>query len=314
MLTKGVLMKLHYLPINFNLKFKTSVYSDTYPAFVLRAIMGKELRRFACILKTKKCDECPLKFQCAYSYIFESPIDKNNEFIKGRDKASHPFVLTSKEDINREFEELNFNLTLFGRGIDYFPYIFYAFLKAGENGIFKRRYIYEILKVESGEFLVNDGSSDYLEIPEKSIWELNPNISNKQNKKVILTFLTPLRLKINGKYNSKIKYNDLLRAIIRRVNLFCGLYGEFTGEEKLSENLKKLSEKKEFSSLTWKEYSRYSARQDTRMKLGGAVGQMEVEGDFTDFELSLLKFISIAGLGKNTGFGFGKIKVEVEND
>jgi CRISPR-associated endoribonuclease Cas6 len=275
--------------------------------------MGNELRKFACILKTKECEECPLKFQCAYSYIFETPIEKNNELLSGRNKASHPFILNSKEDINREFNELNFNLTLFGRGIDYFPYIFYAFLKAGEKGVFKRRYLYVISKVESDGVLVNDGSNDYLEIPNRKFWEIDMNTERKTSGKVILTFLTPFRLKKQGRYNSKLRYIDVLQAIASRVRLLCGLYG---GSEDINllKIIDSLSEKKEYSSLIWKEYSRFSARQKAGMKLGGVVGQMEVAGDFTEFEFSLLQFAEIFGVGKNTGMGFGKVRMEVESD
>ena len=301
-------MKISYLPFDFTLKFKVTAFSDVYPAFILRSVMGRELKRFACILKTKECDDCPLKYQCAYSYIFESPIEKNNKLLTGANKASHPFILNCDEDVNNSFDKLKFNLTLFGRGIDYFPYIYYAFLKAGINGLFKRRYLYEIENVKSENKPVNDGKSDYLEIPETKKWKINLDTNEKVEKEIKLALLTPLRIKIKGKYTSQISYSDILYTAARRVKFLCGLYGE-NSNKNISKMVDTLSTKKASYKINWKEYTRYSARQESKMKLGGIYGQIKIEGKFSEFELSLLKFSEIFGLGKNTGLGFGKIRI-----
>ncbi|AEI15253.1 crispr-associated protein cas6 [Flexistipes sinusarabici DSM 4947] len=299
-------MFIKYQKYDFTIQFSETTYSDVFPAFLLRSVLGKELKSFACVLRRRKCEECPLKFQCAYSYIFESPISKDNEFLKGRDKVSHPFTISCSEDADKKLDSLHFRLTLFGRGIDYFPYIFYAFKKGGESGLFRRKTKYDIVSIFADGKMVNDGESEELGIPEPKDWELSTGTSEIY-KKISINMDSPLRLKINGKYTDKITYRDFLYAAVRRAEILSSKYGINNVDTHLT---KKLSEKSENICIYWKDYDRYSARQKQKMKLGGCVGHMDLEGYFTSYELSLLNFSEIFGLGKNTGFGFGKISVE----
>ncbi|MCB4205236.1 CRISPR system precrRNA processing endoribonuclease RAMP protein Cas6 [Deferribacterales bacterium Es71-Z0220] len=300
-------MIINYDSFNFLLKLEKNIFTSTYPAFVLRSILGKELKRFACILRHKKCEECPLKFQCAYSYIFETPIKKDTEFLVGRDKASHPFTLYSNIDENQHTDKIDFTISLFGKGIEYFPYIFFGFLKGGENGIYRERTKYTIEKVTCNDFLVNDGTNDSIELSEPKTFQLDEDKTTLIEKSYSIKFITPVRLKVGGNYTANISYSDIIFSAFRRLEVLGNMYGKISPELK---NINSLSEKEEKKCLRWKEYNRYSARQKSAMKLGGAVGVIDVKGKFTPFEISLLEFASIFGLGKNTGFGFGKVEVE----
>ncbi|MBM4330698.1 MAG: CRISPR system precrRNA processing endoribonuclease RAMP protein Cas6 [Deltaproteobacteria bacterium] len=62
------------------------------------------------------------------------------------------------------------------------------------------------------------------------------------------------------------------------------------------------------SHLRWHDWERYSARQDTRMKLGGFIGRIDFSGDLSDFwpYLSLGEFIHV---GKGSSFGLGKYEI-----
>ena len=305
-LYSGVFVFIKYQQYDFTIQFSETTYSDVYPAFLLRSVLGKELKSFSCVLRRRKCEECPLKFQCAYSYIFESPISKDNEFLKGRDKVSHPFTIFCREDAGKKLDSLSFSLTLFGRGIDYFPYIFYAFKKGGESGLFRRKTKYDIVSIFADGKMVNDGESEELEIPDSKNWELSTE-TNEIYKKIKLNVDSPLRLKVNGNYTDKITYRDFLYSAARRAEILSAKYGINNADTQL---IKNLSEKSEDICLYWKDYDRYSARQKQKMKLGGCLGTMDIEGNFNSHELSLLNFCEIFGLGKNTGFGFGKISVE----
>nr|WP_255531416.1 CRISPR system precrRNA processing endoribonuclease RAMP protein Cas6 [Nitratiruptor sp. YY09-18] len=61
--------------------------------------------------------------------------------------------------------------------------------------------------------------------------------------------------------------------------------------------------------LKFMDFSRYSNRQKTKMKVGGIVGEIVVDGlDKQTYEL--LKYGEIVGVGKLGSFGLGKIEVE----
>ncbi|MFQ5903237.1 MAG: CRISPR system precrRNA processing endoribonuclease RAMP protein Cas6 [Candidatus Binatia bacterium] len=58
----------------------------------------------------------------------------------------------------------------------------------------------------------------------------------------------------------------------------------------------------------WHGWERYSARQDTRMKMGGFVGKVEYQGEVSGF-IPLLRLGQRIHVGKGTGFGLGRYVV-----
>ncbi len=60
--------------------------------------------------------------------------------------------------------------------------------------------------------------------------------------------------------------------------------------------------------LRWMDYGRYSNRQQTKMKMGGFVGELKLLGDLDPF-LDLLKYSEVLHVGKGTTFGFGRMEV-----
>ncbi len=53
---------------------------------------------------------------------------------------------------------------------------------------------------------------------------------------------------------------------------------------------------------------RYSARQDTRMKMGGFVGKVDYQGNLAEF-VPLLKLGERVHIGKGTAFGLGRYEI-----
>ena len=60
--------------------------------------------------------------------------------------------------------------------------------------------------------------------------------------------------------------------------------------------------------LGWKDWQRYSSRQDRKMSLGGVVGSIELEG-LTAFHRTLLAVGQMIHAGKNATFGLGKYRL-----
>ncbi len=57
-------------------------------------------------------------------------------------------------------------------------------------------------------------------------------------------------------------------------------------------------------NILWHDWERYSARQDTRMKMGGFVGKVEYQGELAEF-LPLLSLGEKLHIGKGATFGLG---------
>ncbi len=300
-------MYLYYSTYDILLEFERDVHFLTFPSFIFHSVIGKELRRISCLFKDKECSLCPIKNTCPYSVFFVTPISKDNILLKGRDKAPHPYIIYVNKIIYDNTVKLQLRLTIFGKYREQFPYIYYSIMNAGKRGIFKERVKYSVISVKSGniEILKEDGNLNVDIEPE--IWELNNNESYTDNKKLRISFLSPLRIKSHGSFVSDITFDDIVTSSKRRIELLTGLYGE-NGYDTINDlNYKILSFDKD---ITWIDYKYYSARQKERLKLGGLIGNITLEGSFDKKTLSILKAGEIFHIGKNPSFGLGRIKVE----
>jgi len=302
-------LELEFKRFILNLNFDKDTGFRIFPPFIFRSVFGNELRKLSCIKREQNCKVCDLKFQCIYSKIFETPIKKNNEILQNRNFAAHPFLFSTNKNIYDKTRNVKLNLVLIGYTLDYLPYIYYALKRAGEIGIFKSRLKYKIVSILAGdqELLQSEDSidNDY----KRDKWVLN-NDSKIVYDNIKIEMVSPLRLKIGGKYQSKFGYSDFMKAGLRRLDILSKLYGKFDNKNDniLDINDLIIANKKENKHFTWQELERYSARQKTEMKLGGVVGIMDVEGEFSETELSIIDGIEKFHIGKNTSFGLGQIK------
>lgn len=300
-------MKVEYSVFKIKIKPETAIKFDTIPEFLFRSVIGMELRNLSCLFKNRKCEDCDLKFQCAYSIIFESPISKENPVLKGRNYASHPFIISIDNNEKNPLDEIILNITLIGKAIDYFPYLFYAISKGQEAGIGRERIKYSVESVKSNDSeILKNGQLD-MSISRKE-WIAGINSGKGAKRKYLIEFVSPLRFRKNGKYVDKISYGDILKGLRRRVEILSGMYGELSSIPEIKD-IKDIDEKLVSSDIRWVENKRWSGRQKTTMLLGGIKGNMELSGNFTPFERSLLEAGELFHFGKNGGFGLGRIKV-----
>ena len=62
------------------------------------------------------------------------------------------------------------------------------------------------------------------------------------------------------------------------------------------------------NNLHWIDWERYSNRQQTKMKLGGLIGEITYRGNFQKY-LPLIRLGEHIHVGKATTFGLGKYKI-----
>lgn len=299
-------MHVKFVPVDFKLNFSCPANVDANPLFVLRSMMGKNLRSMCCIARNTKCIECMYNKSCAYAFLFETIMPQENTILPGTDRASHPFAL-SKKQFQRENPIVNydFTITLFGKAIEYLPYIYAAFVRSGKDGLFKGRtpFVVEDVRVADNSILIEENklSTDY-EICEW-FFDVQESKDEKQAMEIFVELRSPLRFKYGGKYGTDFTAADFMNCLFRRTKTMCSLYGDFGDEKYTSTKNLQIAEK----NLRWVNYRHYSARQKSQMELGGATGNLKIYGYFTPFELALLKFNKIANAGKNTNFGLGQL-------
>jgi len=232
--------------------------------------------------------------------------------MPGRDRISHPVILDTPVLNSKQLGSMKLNIIFLGQSTEYIPYYYITLLKSGEDGILKQKINFTVKDVcvnETSILLGQDKLDTQKLIPD--VWEFKHNnvgLLNKclLQKQLLINFVTPLRFKTKGAYNQNFNASDFMSCLNRRTQTLCAEYGSIEGDEKNicyhPENLN-ITEK----SLIWKDYHHYSARQQKAIRLGGLLGTMKLEGEFSEYENALLDFAVLFHAGKNTHFGFGKI-------
>ena len=318
-----LIMNISFAKFDFSIKFLEPATVNNYPVFVLRSVLGMQLRKMCCVVSRRrvettednmagngfvKCADCMYSATCAYSKIFETIIPKENMILAGTERASHPFAFTQNSKYTfkqKTIDSFDFSITLFGEAIKYLPYIYAAFVRAGRAGVFKERAPFVITDVKcNGSSILIDEENIQTDIPGRTI-AFEHDAKTKAGE-VLVELNSPLRFKTNGRYTTDFTAAEFFRALHRRAKTLCTLYGDGNVENYDSNCCKvRIEERK----LRWHDYSHYSARQKNAMELGGAVGSFKLSGEFSSMELFLLEVAQNCNAGKNTNFGLGQIKV-----
>jgi CRISPR-associated endoribonuclease Cas6 len=257
------------------------IINSKAPFFIgsqIRGTLGYALKEVVCINPTFNCDGCFAKNECIYHDFYE---DKNQY-----QKYRLDFELG-----NRIYD---FSIYLFDNATSKLPFIILAFVKTFRDiGLGKNRVIFDDFKL-----FVNDNLlSSSLEIENNFIKNfIEPD---EFESRLTLELKTPLRIKKRNSFikdGSLLELKDILNSIKNRYdNLIEVKRPRINFEGKISSY-----------DLVFKDLSRFSNRQKTKMKLGGLVGKVKVE-NLNKESYRLLKLGEVIGVGKQTTFGLGKI-------
>lgn len=307
----------YFTKYKFYIKFIEEVNLPEYKGSTLRGGSGYILKEIVCTLKYNQCDECLIKKQCPYSYLFLTPIQNNSKMMKKYKEAPHPFVIEPDFDLKtnyKKIEILNFNILLIGKAAEYLPYLVLSYYKLVEKGIGKEKAKYELIKVT---FLNNGNEIEIYNNKEKKLKNINASdfkfktLNYKNISKIKLKFITPTRLKYNNKITSNIEFHIIIRNLLRRISALsyfhCDKYFDVDYKNIIenSKNIKLIS-----SNIKWYDWSRYSTRQKSKMHFGGFIGEAWYEGPLEQF-IDYLLLGSEIHIGKNSTFGLGKYEVEL---
>lgn len=299
-------MNLQYQQFDFTIKFSEPAFVDVEPLFILRSMLGKNLRSMCCISKQSTCSECIYNKTCAYAFLFETIMLQENSLLPGTNRASHPYSFSTKKNQRENtLTEYNFTVTLFGKAIEYFPYIYAAVVRSGKDGLFRDRTEFEVgdVSIDGKSILISENQIDTSIVSKEISFDFNNN--DKTQAEILVELKSPLRFKTNGKYTLDFNASEFMKCLYRRAKTLCMLYGTWEDEFNHYEPTEGMSI--EGKNLRWLDFNHYSARQKRGMELGGAFGSFKLSGEFSSFELALFELNKIANAGKNTNFGLGQI-------
>ncbi|HPY76208.1 MAG TPA: CRISPR system precrRNA processing endoribonuclease RAMP protein Cas6 [Anaerohalosphaeraceae bacterium] len=302
---------LPFAEIQIEARFEGGGSLPPFRGATLRGGLGYHLRHTVCHIKQGKCEDCIVQGTCAYSYIFEGIPPEDREFMRLYPHVPQPFVLVTKHMEKMDIQPgdpFTFGFRLFGKAIDLFPYIAYSLIEMGKEGLGKERVPFTIKQIVQprGSGIIYQDGSNRLGSLRKEYFQFQPN----QTSKIMIDFLSPVRLRVGKKDVKKITFLDIVTAAVRRLAILTYFYGiPLTKACDTSELIAGAEEVSMISDQTqWFEFGRYSGRQDRKILLGGLVGQMVFEGDLKS-HLPLLALTQVTGIGKATSFGFGQIRL-----
>lgn len=176
-----------YCTVLFNLRAEDDMFVPEVKTSMLRGVFGKIFKSFNCAnRKEKDCGACILKNTCIYNYIFEGKLEQ---------QTTKPYVLFSpqKQRIFKKGEILTFNLTLFGKAIQYLPHFIFTFIETGKTGITKNKSKYTLQTVTDNDGKIIFTGGEIIAKVNNNL--LNPEVNSKKTvNKINLNFITPLRL------------------------------------------------------------------------------------------------------------------------
>jgi CRISPR-associated endoribonuclease Cas6 len=266
---------------------KLSIIIDEKPPYFigsqLRGAFGYALKKVTCINPSFKCDGCFASDNCLYYQFYE----EKNTYHKYRFDF----------ELGKGYYEFNFYL--FDDAVDKLPYVISAFhMMLTKNGLGKDRKTFDTF-----EMYINDTScmqNKNISIPKEYTKEI---IIDEIYSDISLQFVTPLRMKKANMFIKKdeLSLSDIINSIYKRQMKLLGK--EY---KKFPYKIEGEIEKRE---LRFKELTRMSNRQKTTMNLGGLIGKIDIKG-LNKESYEVLKVGELIGVGKQTVFGLGKIKVE----
>ncbi len=314
---RGAVTQIKTASFSFRVRPLEPMLLPSYKGSTLRGGFGHAFRRVVCAVRCKECADCLLKEKCVYSYVFETPPSADTEIMRKYKAAPHPFVIEPPPEQRRDYrpdDEITFGLTLIGRAIDFLPYFIYAFDELGRIGLGKGKAKFELKDVGCNGKIIYDSETKTLRTFKAGILPLEADLLNKKtdnSKLTTLRFLTPARIVYNGHLTLDLEFHILIRNLLRRLSLLYYFHcngdpseWDFGGIIKKAEGVKV-----SVRSLKWHEWERYSTRQNTRMKMGGFVGEITFDGAIEPF-MDLIRAGEVLHVGKGTGFGLGRYEVK----
>jgi len=304
----------------FHIKLTRDAVLPAYKGSTFRGLLGHALKRTVCALKNQTCATCILRQNCTYALVFETahalPAPENAKISD----PPHPMVLEPPLTKKRDFaagDTLSCGMILFGDLNRHLPYFIYAFDQMGRIGLGKslngNRAGFTLESVTFDDKAVYSKADGRVILPDLlPTLDLTPD-QNKSPDQVTLKLHTPFRISSKTGQAPDLPFDLLMRSLIRRCTALFNTYGD--GEPALNyPDLVKSAGRVRLTDnrLSWFDWQRYSSRQETKMYMGGLLGQVAYQGNLGPF-LPFLRMAQTVHAGKNTAFGLGKVDVEAMN-
>ena len=277
-----------------------------------RGAFGRAFRRIECRAPNSDCGDCLLDRHCIFNRYFarRNPGDR---------VPVRPYIFEHNNGIRQynKGDKISFIFTLVGESIDFLPLFLVVFEEMAWGGLGRGRgrcVLKEIVSLGDDYpktlYKQNKGMK-ILGEPIRRTWSEFFQGNPPRAERVYIRFITPTRIIKEGRLVDELPFDLLISRLILRISdldrEYCGGGLEIPFQELLGRARE--SVEIESQNVNWSDWERYSGRQETRMKLGGLVGEVTYKGE-VDLFLPYLHLGEYVHVGKQSTFGNGMIKVE----
>lgn len=289
----------------FTFKVITPIRMPEYAGSTLRGVFGWALRKTACMTRMDNCSTCPLKQTCPYTSLFE-PIPPTIHTLQKFSTIPSPYVIEPNiwgKRIYYPGETFSFSMVLIGRAIQQLALIAFSWQRA-----FAQEVAHGTAQLINIQYENDTQRKNIYDIEQKILLSHKPQLMIKKpnTSSITLSIYTPLRLQENGHAlpPNKLTTRRLLVALFRRINLLQEFYMGNTLKIDTNFMIEQIKQVTGKHQLKWKDWTRYSNRQQQKMQLGGVVGKWKLE----KISSSLMEYLVLGQwlhIGKNASFGLG---------
>lgn len=288
-----------------------SPYADlTYRGSAWRGILGGALKRLVCVTRERECPRCLLYRCCVYPYIFETPPPPGEE-AKRYTAIPHPFVLETQVPTTGKLEQFRLGVSMFGAGATYAPYLVRALEQGARNGLRPENIPMRLAAVEQESPTGSGVWRDRLS-PDGTLAAMEPSIpvAPAMPERVRIHLRTPLRLRSLNDLVTPERFTpfEFALGLTRRLSAIAKYHCPST-EASVLPMVPRTTEWLD-RRVRWKEWTRYSSRQETKMKMGGLVGEATLSTEGLDAFWPLLWTGQYTFAGKATSMGLGRYDLE----
>jgi len=300
------LRDLRLAPLELRLQTEGPFRAPEYMGALFRGGFGQIFRDLVCTTGMPVCKGCPHLLDCPYSVVFETPVLSDRfPVLRKYPNAPHPFVMTPPPGAGLE---MRVGLTLVGLGIEYLPQFLGVFEAMGRSGRYGGRFRVRSAVSSNGD-VVYDGLTRRL-MGRPAEWVVGE--ANGPVRRIRVNFVTPLRMRTEGRYNTKPNFVAVTQALLRRLHLLLAIYGDGDADTGWMKALLASADRAVMEGSEWRmyEWSRMSGRQGRRVEMDGVLGWVEASGDLTDLAQAF-RVGEWVHVGNGTSMGLGKYTMEV---
>ena len=310
----------------FTVEARTPLRFGTLAGATLRGGFGHVFKRTVCIWPSGDCPRCLLKSTCAYPYVFETAPPPGAQRLRTLAQVPRPYVLEPPDqDLDGAAltyapgQHFDFRLVLVGRAIDYLPYFVFTFSELGRVGFGKDRGLFELSAIhaeglaadqciyQASEGVLHSGAE---RLTEPALVARAERFAGDRHLTVL--FLTPARIRSDGVVQAEVTFQDLVRALLRRLSSLCYFHCGTDLDVDYRGLIEQAGQAVAESRLRWHDQARFSGRQKQRIDMGGVLGEVTFEVPQAEFWQPFQPLLAAGEwvhVGKGTVMGLGKYRL-----